>query len=44
MRAMLKRLHSPDIYNLDVWSPGDERFGFLLQAMIGPSDSSDEES
>ena len=44
MRAMLKRLHSPDIQNLESWSPGDEPFGFLLQAMIGPADGPGEES
>jgi Immunity protein 8 len=44
MRAKLKRLHSPDIDELESWSPGDEPFGFTLQAMIGPSDSPGEES
>lgn len=44
MRATLKGLHSPDIDDLENWSPGDEPFGFLLQAMIGPSDGPGEES
>lgn len=44
MRAKLKRLHSPDIDNLEAWSPRDEPFGFYLDAMIGPSDSEGEES
>jgi hypothetical protein len=44
MRATLKGLHSPSIDDLEGWSPGDEPFGFLLQAMIGPSDGPGEES
>jgi hypothetical protein len=39
MRARLKSLHSPDVANLQDWSPEDEAvFGFALQAMIGPED------
>ena len=44
MRAKLKKLQSPDIQNLESWSPGGEPFGFLLQAMIGPVDGSDEDA
>ena len=44
MRAKLKGLHSPDIDNLETWSPGGGPFGFFLQAMIGPSDGPGEES
>jgi hypothetical protein len=44
MRAKLKRLYSPDIDDLENWSPGDESFGFALEAMIGRVDSDGEES
>jgi hypothetical protein len=44
MRATLKRLHSPDVGDLSVWSPPEEDFGFLLEAMIGPSDFAGEEA
>lgn len=44
MRAKLKGLHSPDIDDLESWSPGDGPFGLHLDAMIGPSDSKGEES
>lgn len=45
MRAALKRLHSPDIYDLESYIPLEkENFGFLLQAFIGPKDIEGEES
>jgi len=45
MKAKLKRLHSPDIHDLKKFQPKDpERFGFLLQAMVGPEDNEGEES
>jgi len=45
IRASLKRLHSPDIYNLDSFIPESTNcFGFLLQAMFGIENSDGEES
>lgn len=45
MRAILKRLYSPDIYNLESYiPPEEENFCFLLQAFIGPKDGEGEES
>lgn len=44
MNAKLKRLHSPDIYNLENYHPeSPDSFCFLLQAMIGPADEDGEE-
>lgn len=43
VRAKLKRLHSPDVWDLEKYSPGDVPFGFLLQAMIGPLDTDGED-
>jgi len=45
MKAKLKRLHSPDIKDLENYLPEDhQNFGFLLQAMIGPECLEGEES
>jgi hypothetical protein len=45
MNAELKRVHSPDIGNLETYQPEHlEKFSFLLQAMIGPEGERGEES
>lgn len=45
MNAVLKRLHSPDIYDLENYRPENaESFAFLLQAMVGPEGKEGEES
>lgn len=45
MDAELKRLHSPDIYDLEHYQPKNpENFGFILQAMVGPEGMEGEES
>lgn len=45
MNAELKRLHSPDIFNLESYHPEDPRkFVFLLQIMVGPEGVKGEES
>ena len=43
--AKLRYLHSPDIHDLTSYQPKQPNdFGFLVQAMIGPSTSPGEES
>lgn len=45
MRPELKRLHSPDIYDLVNYQPDDPGvFGFLLQVMVGIEGVDGEES
>jgi hypothetical protein len=44
VRAKLKGLYSPDINELETWSPDGTSFGFPLEALIGPSESEGAES
>jgi hypothetical protein len=45
MNADLKRLHSPDIYDLENYQPvHPDKFGFLLQVMVGLEGEEGEES
>lgn len=45
VRAILKGLHSPDVADLERYVPAeDDRFGFLLQLLVGPEGADGEES
>lgn len=45
MKAEIKRLHSPDIDNLSIYSPeNSNNFGFLLQVLVGIKGIESEES
>src|SRR3569832_396716 len=45
MRAIVKKLHSPDVRDLSAYQPENpEDFGFLLQIMAGPENQKGEES
>lgn len=45
MRPQLKRVHSPDVEEVDSYAPSDPgRFGILIQLMVGPVGQDGEES
>ena len=45
MRAVLRRLHSPDAHDLAAFRPSDaDNFAFLLQILVGPDTGPGEES
>jgi hypothetical protein len=45
MRAVLRRLHSPDVDDLATYRPSEpDKFGFFLQILVGPVESDGEES
>ncbi len=45
MKATIRRFHSPDVEDLNSWSPRTPAcFGFLLQVLVGPQDAEGEES
>ena len=45
MRAVLRRLHSPDVYDLAAFRSSEkDNFAFLLQILVGPDTGPGEES
>lgn len=44
MRASLRRLHSPDVYDLRTLSSLDEQRTIFVQALIGPDNAPGEEA
>lgn len=45
IKAKIKNFHSPDIKNLENFTPEEsDNFGFLLQLLIGPENKEGEES
>lgn len=45
MRAELKRIHSPDVHDLEKFRPAErDDFGVLLQLMVSPENGEGEES
>lgn len=44
MKARLKRLHSPDVPDLEKFVPASATFSLLIQMMVGPADGEGEES
>lgn len=44
MKAVLRRLHSPDVADLTSWTPDGDSWQLLVQAILGPDDGPGEES
>jgi len=44
MKAAIRRLHSPDVFDLATWRPPEQDFGILVQMLVGPADRPGEES